>query len=182
MKLETDETRFLDKLRSRMRQFSQRVSSKELPASFACFELLCSIYSAKDIDQEKVASAFPSQRWRDDAVLVPRAILAPIVRGWVAHREGEADLSKAMGLAAEGKGKKPTVKGELTRERDVRLSNQVVVELIQAELNGTKISVDAACATVQEQTQPKVTYRVVERAYRKFGSETKKSVRDAIGK
>lgn len=180
MRLEEDETRFLRQLRARMVQFCERVSAGKLPAAYASFELLSALYSAKEIEQKKLSETFPSQNWRDDTVEVPRALLAPLAQGWLRHREGEVDLSAAFELAASSKGKKPSVKAELTRERDIRLSNMVVIELIEAELSGSTISVDAACATVQEKLEAAVGYRVIERAYRTYGYEAKKAVHKAI--
>lgn len=174
MQLIDDEERFLTQLEARLRQLAERVRKGELAEAYASFEILCSLYSAKGIEDDKLTRAFPSEAWRNDCVPVPRLFLASLARGWVSHKEGEADLAKALGLAAPSKGARPTVSEEVKRERDIRLANKVVLELAAARMEGKPISIDAACETVRESTLE--SRRVIERAYKAHGAKSQKAL------
>ena len=179
MKFTNDEQKFLAEFRARAQQYVDRVVAGDLTKEFASFEMLMSIFSALEADfaEDKLTSHYPVKAWREDQVAVPRGLLRPLVDGWKEYIEGQPNLTlgKAMNLEGGGKGTSPVLKTEKTLDRNMALSNLVVVEIRLAELNHTPISQDAAIQAVVEAQN--VNYETVRKAFRRFGPGTLEELR-----
>ncbi len=179
MKLIESDDDFLEALNARARQLVDSASNGKLPESYASLEILTSIFSAFEggIAKEKIAACYPVAAWREDRVEVPRALLGSVVQCWKEYVDVEASLTlgKAFGLEGGGSGKRPTKALQHKLDRDRRLSNLAIVDIISSRMEGAPISQDAAFQAVAESEG--VSYETVKKAYRKHSPETLKKLK-----
>lgn len=170
----SEEQAFLTKLNARARQMADEVAEGDTSAAFAALDLLTSIHSGVSggISSDELTTSYPVKHWREQQISVPIALLRPVVEGWFRYRWGDdqPSLEQALGVAANTKGASPERKNQLKKDRDRRLSNSVVVDLVASCAEGAPVSQDAACAKVAEDEN--VSLRIVERAFRKHGIGT----------
>ena len=174
-----DEAEFFEKFEARARQFADRVVEGDLPKAYAALELIMSIYSARELDTERLFRAFPVENWRDETIAVPTALLRPIVKGWMKYRRqaGKQSLEKALGIAAQTKGASSVVKTEKTTDRNRSLSNAAVLDYVASHLEGQPVSLDAVFAGVAEECGCKAS--AVETAYKEHGQTTIAALEEA---
>lgn len=161
-----------------MRQLADRVSSGDTAPAFASFELIMSIFSAYEgnMDPKELSNSYPLKAWREDQVKIPRALLRPLVDGWLNYRDGDAGLTvgKALGLEGGGQGRRPAVQLEKKRNKDQGLSNKVVVDLVASALEENFVSQDAAIQGVADSEG--VSYEAVRKAFQSHGKKTMKKL------
>ncbi|MDI3336646.1 hypothetical protein QKW60_09525 [Defluviimonas aestuarii] len=157
---------------------ADEVATGSQPESYAAFELLAAIFSAREIDPAKLRAVFPVKAWREETVEVPVGLLRPIVLGWLNYIEPSNALSLGQSMQIEGdkQGVSPTRNLQATKDRDRRLAKQVVLDIVQTKLQGSTLSIDAACVSLAQ--REKVSLRVVERAYKKFGPYMRKKLQE----
>jgi len=176
MKFIKDDERFLANVRARIEQYVKKIDAGQVSEEFVAFELLCSIFSGHEggLEAEKIRSAYPIDSWRENNVEIPVAIIRAIVGGWVKYQasEGKLPLGVAYGLEGGGKGKRPMASTNQTLNRDQKLSNEVVLELVLAERQGYPISQDAAIQAVTDREA--VGYGTVCNAFKNHGAATHK--------
>lgn len=178
MKRSDPQEDFLTALNARSRQYADEVESGDLPKSYACLEVLASIFSAYEagIDGVTLTSSYPVKAWRDDQVSVPRALLRPLVEGWMKYLDPELDysLGEAFEIEGGGAGRRPTKVLQKKIDRDRRLSNLVIVDYLASQDEGAPISQDAAFQAVADAEG--VSYETVKKAYRKHSPSTLKGL------
>jgi len=178
-----DPERYLVVLEARIHQYIERIQVGDIGKEFAALDLLASIFSAHEgqIPPNDLSFAYPIRAWREDQVLIPRALLRVIAEGWHRYREGEGEtsLDQAFRLAGTGKGKSGSARRSTTIDKEIYLSNAVLAIWKQAEIDGRPISQDAAIQEVFEREKAKVSdgrkspqYGTIRKAFQKHGKAT----------
>lgn len=189
-RLLNDPDKFLPDLEARIRQYIQRIHAGDVDRRFVALDLINAIFSGYNggLTAADISSAYPKQAWKDDQLLIPRALLHAIAESWTEYEQGGGDVTLDQAFRATGlsTGKSGSARRTATLDREIKLSNAVVFTLIEAEEAGAKISQDAAIALVCERENANrradsktLKYETVRKAFQKHGRSALAAVRAA---
>ncbi|MEL7259290.1 MAG: hypothetical protein AAFN80_15870 [Pseudomonadota bacterium] len=180
MKEIRDKQRYLGALSSRIELLLDRVANGKASRPYVSLELLSSMLSAleNEISFDEIKEALPVEAWRNDTVEVPRALLRPLVDGWLEYRDTESKktLDECYQLTAKKSGSKPVKEKNATIDRDIMLSNLVVEEILILRGQNLPVNDTKAISIVAEKEG--VSQSTARTAYYKFGKHTRAKINE----
>lgn len=120
-----------------------------LPHTAITFEMIQSVLSAFEggLVHDDVMHGYPvTTTWREDTVEIPREWLRVLVKGWEKYKSGPVGSSfgEAFGIDGSGQGNQP-VRAQLRQlKKDIRHSNEAIVEYLAERAEGGQGSWDRA--------------------------------------
>jgi hypothetical protein len=123
-----------------------------LPPTAITFEMIQSVLSAfaGGLAHSDIAEGYPVAAWREDTVEIPRAWLQELVVGWQKYKSGPvgSTFGESFGIDGRGQGKQP-VRAKLRQlNKELRLSNEAIVEYLAERAEGGQGSWERAYGKV----------------------------------
>lgn len=147
----------------------------DLPEAAVAFEMMQSAFSAFEggLEHNDIADAYPKTAWRKDTVEIPRDWLRVLVEGWAKYKSGNtgSTLGEAFGVEGGGQGRQPIRERMDQINRDIRLSNKVIIEYGSAQADNGSATLDRAFHAVAEDEG--VSVDTVRRAHKKRKEATR---------
>lgn len=157
-------------LGNRFAQVEKLMQSKNIPNSYIAFEGMAALLGARieGYSDEELKAIWP-ESWGTDEVAVPAKLLNALSAAWVKYKEDVSGrtFGEVLGLEGGGQGKKRSVSLQITRDKDRRLANEVVIIYLSPTENGERSTRDAAISQVAERHD--LTFETVDEAYKKYG-------------
>jgi hypothetical protein len=148
---------------------------RDIPKAAIAFEMLHSTFAAFEggLQHQDISAGYPNKAWREDTVEIPRAWVKELVNGWRKYKEASTGttVGEAFGLEGGGQGKGPTIRKLAKMNKDIKLSNLVLVEYLYERDQQGRGSWERAIEAVAE--HQKISFDTVERAFEKFGKESR---------
>lgn len=142
-----------------------------LPNASIALEMIESAFNAMEggLVHDDLRAAYPLVEWREDTVEVPRAWLRVLVEGWQKYKsDGDGrTLGEALGVEGSGQGKQPVRRQLIALNREIGISNQVLLEYAVALAKTGSASWEEAYASAAEAEN--VSLDTARRAWKKHG-------------
>ena len=117
----------------------EHVKNQEISKAVVVLEIIESIFSTFNAEDpnapEKFIASLPDKHWREHTLPVPAGILKVLAQNWTHYKDnnGAYSFSQVLGIDGKGQGKQGALKKLKKLNRDVGLTTQVWIELMDEE-------------------------------------------------